>query len=102
MLKEKCAKALDVIKVVANSKWGADKISLLHFYRSLVRSKLDYGSIVCRSARTSYLKALDAMHHRSLRLCLGAFEHLQSTVCMSRQMNHLLIYADLNLNCSTL
>ena len=27
------------------------------------------------------------------------FEHLQSTVCMSRQMNHLLIYADLNLHC---
>ena len=27
ILKEKCAKALDVIKVVANSKWGADKIT---------------------------------------------------------------------------
>ena len=25
MLKEKCTKALDVIKVVANSKWGANK-----------------------------------------------------------------------------
>ena len=32
MLKEKCAKDLNIIKVVANSKWGADKISLLHFY----------------------------------------------------------------------
>ena len=30
MLKEKCAKALNIIKVVANSKWGADKITLLH------------------------------------------------------------------------
>ena len=40
MLKEKCTKALDVIKFVANSKWGADKITFLHLYRSLVRSKL--------------------------------------------------------------
>ena len=31
MLKEICTKALDVIKVVANSKWGADKITLLIF-----------------------------------------------------------------------
>ena len=51
MLKEKCAKALNIIKVVANSKWGADKITLLHLYSSLVRSKLDYGCILYGSAR---------------------------------------------------
>ena len=70
MLKEKCTKALDVIKVVANSKWGADIFTLLHLYRSLVRSKLDYGCIVYHgSARASYLKAFDTIH---LRLCLGS------------------------------
>ena len=51
MLKEKCIGTLEVIKVVANSKWGADKINLLHLYRSLVRSKLDYGCILYGSAR---------------------------------------------------
>ena len=69
MLKEKCAKALDVIKAVAKSKSGAEKITLLHLYRSLVRSKLDYGCY-----RTLYLKALDAIHHQGIRLCLGAFQ----------------------------
>jgi 2'-5' RNA ligase len=34
MLKEKYSKALDIIKVVANTKWGADKNTLLHLYRS--------------------------------------------------------------------
>ena len=58
MLTEKCTKALDVIKVVANSKWGADKITFLRFYRFLVRSKLDYGCIVYELARTLYLKEL--------------------------------------------
>ena len=48
----KCTKALDAIKVVANSKLGADKIILLHLYRSLVRFKLDYGCIVNESAKT--------------------------------------------------
>ena len=41
--------------------------------RSLIRSKLDYGSIVYGSARKSYLKSLDTIHHQGLRLALGAF-----------------------------
>ena len=52
-LKSKCLKALDIIKVVANQEWGADKSVLLNLYRSLIRSKLDYGCIVYGSARPS-------------------------------------------------
>ena len=55
-LKTRCLKALDIIKVVSNQEWGADKYVLLKLYRSLVRSKLDYGCIVYGSARPSYLK----------------------------------------------
>ena len=57
--------------MVAHSKWGAYKITLLYLYRSLVRSKLEYGCIIYGSARSSYIKALDATHHQGL--CLGAF-----------------------------
>ena len=55
MLKERCTKALNVIKVIARSIWGADKITLLNLYRSLILSKLDYGCIVKGSVRTSYI-----------------------------------------------
>ena len=50
-LKAKCLKALDVLKVLSNTNWGGDRSVLLNLYRSLVRSKLDYGSIVYGSAR---------------------------------------------------
>ena len=60
-LKTKCLKALDIIKVVANQEWGADKSVLLKLYRSLVRSKLDYGCVVYGSARPSYIKMLDTI-----------------------------------------
>ena len=72
-LKAKCLKALDALKVLSNTNWGGDRSVLLNLYRSLVRSKLDYGSIVYGSARKSYLKCLDTIHHQGLRLALGAF-----------------------------
>ena len=73
MLKAKCLKALNILKVVSSTDWGADKTILLNLYRSLIRSKLDYGSIVYGSARKSYLKILDTIHHQGLRISLGAF-----------------------------
>ena len=39
----------------------------------LVQSKLDYGSIVYGSARKSYVKLLDPVHHQGLRLSLSVF-----------------------------
>ena len=72
-LKAKCLKALNLLKVLSHTSWGADRTTLLHLYRSLIRSKLDYGSIVYGSARKSYLQMLDTVHNQGLRLALGAF-----------------------------
>ena len=72
-IKTKCQKALNLLKVVSHMDWGADRDVLLRLYRALIRSKLDYGSIVYGSARPSYIKALDTIHNQGLRLCLGAF-----------------------------
>ena len=72
-LKSKCLKTLNLLKVLSNTNWGGDRSSLLRLYRSLVRSKLDYGCIVYGSARKSYLQMLDTIHHQGLRLALGAF-----------------------------
>ena len=72
-VKKKGLKALNILKVIGNSEWGADRKFMLRLYRSLVRSKLDYGCIVYGSARKSYLQMLDHVHNQGIRLCLGAF-----------------------------
>ena len=72
-LSNKCQKALNLLRVVSSMDWGADKKVLLRQYRSLVRSKLDYGCVVYGSARQSYLRKLDSIHNQGLRLALGAF-----------------------------
>ena len=72
-MKAKCLKALNLLKVLSHTSWGADRATLLHLYRSLIRSKLDYGPIVYGSARKSYLQMLDTVHNQGLRLALEAF-----------------------------
>ena len=72
-LKHSCQKALDVLKVVGHTDWGADRTVLLRLYRSLIRSKLDYACIVWGSASKSHLQGLNTIHHQGLRICLGAF-----------------------------
>ena len=54
-LKNVKKEALNILNVIGNIEWGADKKVMLHLYRSLVRCKLDYGCIVYGSARKSYL-----------------------------------------------
>ena len=76
-LKSRCTKSLDLIKVLSNTTWGADRKVLLRLYRALIRSKLDYSCIVYGSARPSYIKRLDTVHNQGLRLCLGAFRTSQ-------------------------
>ena len=78
-LRTKCLKALNLLRVVSHTHWGADQETLLHLYRSLIRSKLDYGCIVYGSARDSYLKILDPIQNHALRLCLGAFRTSPAT-----------------------
>jgi hypothetical protein len=73
MLKNKSLKALNILKFVSITDWGADSTVLLNLYRSLIRSKFDYGCIVYGSACPSYIKLLDTVHHQGLRLSLGAF-----------------------------
>ena len=72
-LKTSFQKALEILRVMGHTDWGADRIILLCLYRSLVRSKLDYGCIVYGSAHRPVLKQLDQIHHQGLRIVLGAF-----------------------------
>ena len=67
-MKAKCLKTLNLLIVLSHTSWGADRATLLHLYRSLIRSKLDY-----ISARKSYLQMLDFIHRQGHRLALGAF-----------------------------
>ncbi|GBN56904.1 hypothetical protein AVEN_173675-1 [Araneus ventricosus] len=72
-LRKRCLRSLNILRTLSNTSWGADRSCLLRVYRSVIRPMIDYGSVAYGSARPSYLKRLDYVHHQALRLCLGAF-----------------------------
>ena len=72
-MKDKCRKALQLLRVKSSKDWGGDRTTLLRIYQSHIRSKLDYGCIVYGSARRSYLAVLDPIANQGLRSCSGAF-----------------------------
>ena len=72
-LKNRCMKALDILRVLSHVSWGADRNQLLHLYKSLVLSKLAYGCEIYSSATKARLSILDPVHHAGIRLATGAF-----------------------------
>lgn len=70
-LTKKCENAINILRVFCKHKWGADPNIALIFYKSLVRSILDYGSIFYGNTYHTHLKKIDLVRNKCLRLCLG-------------------------------
>ncbi|MGL5407107.1 MAG: RNA-directed DNA polymerase, partial [Propionibacteriaceae bacterium] len=64
---------LNILKVVSNFNWGADRITLLRMYQVLCLSKIDYGCQVYGCACKTTLQKLDVVHNMALRICTGAY-----------------------------
>ena len=70
-VKSKCNDALNLLKKLSHTTWGAKRKTMIMLYKALVMSRLDYGSPIYGSASSAALKPLDSVHTRGLRLCTG-------------------------------
>lgn len=57
------------MRSVAYRHWEADKIILIDLYKTLIRSRIDYGSIVYNSTTKTLL---DIIHNSAIRIALRA------------------------------
>lgn len=72
-IKDNCQKRVNIIKVLSNLEWGADRRQLLSVHQALVGGKLDYGVVSFCTAAKSILKKLDPIHNAGIRAATGAF-----------------------------
>ena len=62
---------VNVLKYLSGISWGADRKPLLMVYKSLIRSHLDYVSLVYGSASDATLRRLDVFQNVCLRMSWG-------------------------------
>ena len=70
----RCSKALNVLRVLSHTSWGADRKHLLIMYKTLVASKVAYGCEVYSSVTKTKLSILDPIHNAGIRHASGAFK----------------------------
>ena len=75
----KSRKVLNIMRCLSGMDWGANAASLKQIYVYLLRSRMEYGSIVFGSASKSVLSELDIIQAKALGICLGAVR--TSPVC---------------------
>ena len=70
----KCMKRFNVLKAISGLHWGIDKKTLVVCYQGLIRSIIDYGCEVYDFGYKKYLKKLDTLQNKCLKLCTGAIK----------------------------
>ncbi|XP_058805042.1 uncharacterized protein LOC131672100 [Phymastichus coffea] len=68
---KRCSKALNIIKFLCGTWWGADPTTLLTFYKSFARSIIDFGSFIYFPSRKSAVDKLEKLQFSALRKALG-------------------------------
>lgn len=84
-LLERSQKGLNVMRCLTGTDWGCEGAALFQLYRSLIRSRLDYGCQVYNSAADSVKNKLDIIQHKALRICLGV-PQTTSTMAMKVEL----------------
>lgn len=70
-IKVECLNRMKVLKVMSHQQWGSSESILLRVYRALIRSRMDYGSFIYATSKST--KMLNTVQNAALRLSLGAF-----------------------------
>lgn len=73
-IREYCRKSVNILRSLTATEWGADRETLLHQYRAMVRSRMDYGSIVYGAALEQTLKPLDTIANEFMGIATGAMK----------------------------
>ena len=86
--KAKCKNALNLLRKLSHTTWGADRSTLLILYKSTILSIIDYGSQIYGSASETVLNNLNSIQTQGLRICTGAFKSSPnlSVLCESGEL----------------
>jgi hypothetical protein len=65
---------LNIIKIISYTSWGRDSPTLLIIYKVLIRSKIDYGTILYKNTNIKHLNIIQTELNIAIRLSIGGFK----------------------------
>jgi hypothetical protein len=77
-IKKKCINRLNVIKMLSNKKWKLSKITLISIFKALIRSIIDYSSVVIPFISKGLLKTTQSIQNTAIK-CIFELNYLTST-----------------------
>ena len=81
VIKEKATKRLNLVKRLASTKWGADKLTLRQLYMGYVRSVMDNNLSLQSIASKCNTATLDRTQNQALRLICGGMRTTPTAAC---------------------
>lgn len=70
----KASRNLNAIKILARGKTGLNFRSLVRLYKSLIRSRLEYGAVILSSLSKSQTYSFEVLQNAAMRSIIGAFK----------------------------
>lgn len=67
----KCGRALNIIKFLCGTWWGSDPETLVIFYKSYIRSIIDYSSFIYCPLKANLLNKIQKIQNLGIRIALG-------------------------------
>lgn len=71
--------SLNLIQMLSSTYWGSDPLILSILYKAVIRSKLDYGSVLYGSSSKTHLHKIERFQNKCTRLILKAFSSTPTT-----------------------
>jgi len=89
---------LNLLRMLTGTSWGAATTPLLHIYRALIRSVLEYGMEAYFFSSASSLEKLNKIQYAALRLCTRAMKSTPS-ICLLHSCDELPLHLKHRLLC---
>ena len=80
-LRSKANRRLQLLKKLASSSWGSDKLTLRGLYLGYVRSALEYSNIIITTTSKTNVEALDRIQNNALRFINGGMRSTPTAAC---------------------
>lgn len=66
-----CEKEINMLRAISGIDWGSDPLTMLMFYKSFIRPRLEYAGFIYSFCAKFKIQSLERIQNKALRIALG-------------------------------